>query len=305
MPVAVEISTTPGLADLAAGELSLQVSVDDALAEFLATPGVANTPVEAEAKAALAHAEEEAGEQEDAEPQGVDAYGYRERVRAFGWLDGLRRFFAPEEHQVVGVEDHTVELAAYWLTVPAVAGAAVTLSIEVTNSHKTAASVKIAGIGGGPTFDVAVKQGLEHPATTDQRATLTTSGTFQRIDVVKDGTLLGTYARLVALDQANVDWAFPHASPPDASELGAVTGSTGYDLTGNSKSDTVILQLSRGTTWDMSAGIKLASLGGIEACVSGQVSYEQDVGYTYELPPHHRYRATRYDAFPAYIWTLQ
>ena len=286
MPVDIEITSTPGLIDPGTGQPVTGEPYESALDDFLSSRGVANTDVEVAARQTLLRAEEGTNE-------------------AAGWWDAIRYFFAPEIHNVVNTEEARVELAGYWLTLPDVPEAKVTLTVSVTDKNQRAMSVKIAGIGGGPTFELTVKSGLQHEAASQQRAVLATRGTFQRIQVTRGGQPIGEYARLVALDEENVEWSYPPAALPGPALLGPTGNTVGYDLRTNTSADKVTLDITQGTTWDFSAGLKLPQLGGIEAGLSGQVSYERDVSYEYVLPPGRRYQATKYARFPVYVWVAK
>jgi hypothetical protein len=283
MSVEIEITSAPGLIDPGTGQPVTGEPYESALNDFLSSRGVANTDVEVAVREALLRAEESANE-------------------ATGWWDAVRYFFAPETHNVVDTEEARIELAGYWLTLPDVPEAKVTLTVSVTDKSQRAMSVKIAGIGGGPSFELTVKSGLQHEATSQQRAVLATRGAFQRVQVTRGGKPIGEYARLVALDEDNVEWSYPAAALPGSAQLGQKGPSVGYDLRANTSADKVTLDITQGTTWDFSAGLKLTQLGGIEAGISGQVSYQRDASYEYELPPGRRYQATKYASFPVYVW---
>ena len=181
-----------------------------------------------------------------------------------------------------------------------------TLAVSVTDTKQRAVSVKIAGVGGGPSFEIAVTSGLQHEATSQQRAVLATWGKFEHVQVIRKGKPIGEYARLVALDEENVEWSYPAATLPDPAQLGPKGPTVGYDTTTNQSADKITDAITRGTTWDFSAGITLPpQLGGIEAGINGQASYQRDVGYEYLLPAGRRYEATKYANFPVYVWSVK
>lgn len=287
MPVEVEITSTPGLIDPDTGEPTAGQPYEDALSDFLSSTGVANTEVEAATREVLFRSGESTDE-------------------AFGWWNAIRYFFTPDIHKVLAVKESRVELAGYWLTLPDVPEAKVTLAVSVTDAKQRAISVKIAGVGGGPSFELAVKSGLQHEATSQQRAVLTTRGKFEHVQVIRKGKPIGEYVRLVALDEKNVEWSYPAATLPDPAQLGPKGSTVGYDTTTNKSADKVTDTITQGTTWDFSAGIKLPpQLGGIEAGINGQVSYQRDVGYEYLLPAGRHYEATKYANFPVYVWIVK
>lgn len=283
----IDITSGRGLFDPDSGEPTATEPDEQALRDFLASNGVAGTAIETAAREAMVQAAQSVTE-------GV-----------FSWWPAVRRFFAPEIHTIVDTCMEPVEISGYWLTLPAVPDAKVTLSVAVTKTRQVAATLKVAGVGGGPTFQMAVRSGLQHEALSQQRAVLTAMGRFQRVQVSEDGKVLGEYARLVYLDKDNVEWSYPAAQVPAAAQLGPQVSSVGYDLTTNTSADEVTDSVARDTTWDFSAGLSLPQFGGLTVGISGQVSYQQEANYEYQLPPGRYYRATRYASFPVFVWTLR
>jgi hypothetical protein len=284
--IKIEIASTPGLIDLDTGQPTSGEPYQGALEDFLSSNGVTNTDIELAVKEELDRAGQSAGE-------------------AFGWWAPIRSFFSPKIHKVLATEKQRVELAGYWLTLPDVPEAKVTLAVSVTDSTQRAASMKIAGVGGGPSFELTVQSGLQHEAASQERAVLSTMGTFQHIQVVKDGRIIGGYVRLAALDRNNVEWTYPAATLPPPAQLGNEISTVGYNLITKTSADTVFFKINRGTTWDFSAGINLPQFGGIQAGISGQVTYQQDTDYAYLLPPGRRYQAARFTRFPVYVWSVE
>jgi hypothetical protein len=286
MGLRAELTAIPGPVDPHSGRPSEQAPYEGAIEDFLATPGVSGTDVAAAFRRVLTLAAQETAE-------GAD------------WWGAVRRFFAPEVHTVVAVGEQPVELEGYWMTLPDVKDASVKLTVTVGSSRETAASFTIAGIGGGPTFTIDLKEGLSHQAAVCERIALSTMGVFQRVEVTQNGNVIGTYPRLVTLDLDNLDWDFDPATPPSASTLGNPMSSRRFDQSASNGSTTITLEISRGTTWEMSAGLSLANLGGIEAKLSAKATYQRDVAVECTLPGNHHYLATRYAGFPAYLWSLE
>jgi hypothetical protein len=285
MGLQAELTIRDGLVD-DSGQPSENPPYDGAFADFLATPGVSGSDVAVAFKQALTQAAQETAE-------GV------------GLWESLRRFFRAETHKVVAVDNRAVELEGYWMTLPEVMGASVKLSVSVSSSSETSASFTIAGIGGGPTFTIDLKEGLNHEASRCERVVLSAVGTFQKIEVVRRGNVIGTYPRLISLDRANLTWKFDPAVPPPVSGLGASVATRGYDQSDSDGATIATLEIDRGTAWDVSAGISLPNFGGIGAQISAKVIYQRDVGVEYTLPGRHYYRATRFANFPAYLWTVR
>jgi hypothetical protein len=283
----IHIYTIPGLAETGDDHPSPRKPYNEAIDDFLATPGIAGTGIEDEFDDVL---RDEADETDEGVP---------------GW-EGLRRFVTGKRHAVIGEDKRPVELGAYWLTLPDVPDAEVEFSISDAKSTETSASLTVAGIGGGPQFTVELREGLKHKAKCSEKGVISTIATFQQISVTnRQGTVIGTYPRLVALDKNRVNWSFVPAAPPLAADLGPEGPSRGYDQSGTDGSTTVSLSIERDITWNMSAGISLPKLGGISVNVSAKVTYRKAVKFEYQLPGRHRYEATRYKAFPAYIWSVQ
>jgi hypothetical protein len=163
MQVRATVTQEPGLHDLLnQDDPPPDAELMESLDAFLATPGIGGTDVADELDTTIR-------EQADSTAQGFG-----------GWWEALRRWLAGERHEVVGTERGDVELEALWLTLPDVTGASATVSSSVTDSDETSASVTIAGIGGGPTFTIALKEKLEFDGTTNGRIRLTAKGPSRR-----------------------------------------------------------------------------------------------------------------------------
>lgn len=281
----VEVTEQPGLQALLAGdEPPPDAELRQAADLFVTTPGVEGTAVS-----------ERVG---DAIRSGSQA-----TAKGLGWWDNLRRWLAGERQKVVGSEEHEIELVAYWLTVPGVAGAKVTLSSSATSSDETSASFTIAGIGGGPTFSLALKEDVKFDSARDLRVAMLAKATFEKVQVTRDGRPIATYARLASLDRDNLVWTVEPASPPDPTSWGSPTWSRRFQVSLSTGTLTDTLTVTRGTTWDVGADLSLDKIG-LKAKLGSKVTYEGEVECAYELPGGHDYLAVRYPAFPAFLWTV-
>jgi hypothetical protein len=129
----VEITERPGLHNLLEAEAQPDNrDLERAVGEFMTSRGVEDSPV-GEGLDNTLRARSEATEQGLA-----------------GWWEALRAWLAGEQHNVVDTEEHSLNLASYWLTVPDIVGAKVTLTSSVSSSNETSGAITIAGIGGGP-----------------------------------------------------------------------------------------------------------------------------------------------------------
>jgi hypothetical protein len=286
MGLQAELSLEHGLVDPDTGSPPQVEPYEGATEDFLATPGVAGTSVEAALHSAMTLAT-------------------RETVEGRRWWDALRRFFTPQVHTVVATSDHVMDLEGYWMTLPDVAGTSARLTVTSTASTGKSASFVIAGIGGGPEFTITLKEGLSHETAVTERVTLSTTATFQKVEVRRQNELIGTYPRLVNIDRNNLGWRFEPDIPPASSRLGEPRFTRHFDKSATEGPTTVTLEISRGETWEASAGLGLANLGGIAAKLSARVSYESDVQVEYTLPGRRRYLATRFSDFPAYLWSVE
>jgi hypothetical protein len=256
-----------------------------AVRDLLATPGVAGTAVERELKQAVGQAVESAG------------VGGR-------WWEALERLLAPEYHTIVGVDQQVIRLDGYWLTLPQVDETSVQLTVSVEASTERSASFTIAGIGGGPQVTLMLKEGLVHETKVCEKVLLSAVATFQKIVITRQGEAIAAYPRLVAIDDSHLEWTFDPSEPPPIASLGDPLFSRAFDQSGSEGSTVATLDIARGTTWEVSAGLTLANLGALEAKVSAKVAYQQAAALEFRLPPRHRYLATRFAEFPAYLWTV-
>jgi hypothetical protein len=218
------------------------------------------------------------------------------------WWHTLRDWFTGERHEIVGQAEAPLELQAYWLTLPDVPAASVKLTVAVEASDETSASLTILGIGGGPTFTLDIKEALEHQASEPERVSLFAPGTFEKVRVMRGGEEVFEYARLVSLDRTNLEWTFAAAKPTDVALCGPQMSSKKVGASASSGTTTMTLNISRGTKWEFGADLSFEKLG-LGAKLAASITYTRDVGFEYVLPGRYDYVATRYEDFPAYLWT--
>ncbi len=286
MSLRVEITEEPGLADLlSADEPVAEVELQPQLEAFLDSAGIAGTPIE---RSLREHTRREA-ELTEQTP---------------GLWQSLKRWWNGQTQAVVATERHPVVLEAYWLTLPPVADAEATVTSTRVKSNETSASFKIAGIGGGPTLTLEVKEGIEFNVKEAGRAILTALGTFEKVQVTDAaGRVIETYARLAKLDKDNLEWSWQSGALPAQETWGAQESANPFKFTDLPGSATKELSITRGTSWEFGADLSLSQLG-VNAHVGTKLTYGRDVTFSYKLPGGHDYLATRYKAFPAYIWTV-
>ncbi len=285
--VTVEISSEPGLAEILEAEEPIgDERLTPALDDFLGPSGVADTAL---AGSLIEHTRRQSDLTEE-------AFG--------GAWEGLKRWWKGQKQQVAGEEQMRVTLEAYWLTLPDVSGAEVTVTSSRSKGKEASASLTIAGIGGGPKFNLSVKEDVELPSKTPGRFLLSAIGTFQKI-VVTDasGNVVQTYARLVKLDEDNLIWTWRPDPLPDKATWGQQKSSTTFELTGQPETAKRKLEINHGTTWEFGGELNLAQLG-LKASLGGTLTYDSEVTYSYSLPGDHDYVATSYKAFPAFVWRV-
>jgi hypothetical protein len=284
MALRAELTEQPGFHDLLSRDEPVSNNeLRPALEAFLATPGIAGTPVQ-----------EALDEVTRPRPAAVESLS--------SWWDGVHHWLWGQRVDVIDTEDRAVELAAYWLTLPAVADAKVTVTSSVTSSDETSASFTVLGIGGGPTFTVDIKEDVSFPATKMEQVVLSAIGSFEKVQITKDGAVVATYPRLRALDRDNLTWTRTPFAPPDPGSWGTPTRTRRFDVTASNDITKNALTVTKGTAWEGGAELSLKKLG-LAAKVGTKVTYEREVAFEYELPGGHDYLASLYPTFPAYLWT--
>ncbi|MFG2483381.1 hypothetical protein ACGFSI_11570 [Streptomyces virginiae] len=284
MGLKAELLTKPGLLDLSEQEPEPDVMYG-AVESFLATPGVSGTEVESNLRDALSRA-----------TQGTE--------EGFNWIASVRQWLKQEKHSVFEEEEQMVELGAYWLTVPAVSGASAQLNVNVEHSGTSAASFKLAGVGGGPEFTIKVNEGVTMKATSGERIVLSAPGKIQTIAVTRRGRKIASYPKLAALDKNNLTWTARPAEPPSPPAGARPSETKRYDASDSRNPIGAIIQVARGTSWEFGVDFKVEKLG-MEVKSTTRVSYQSDVMFTYELPAGGCYVAAQYADIPARRWSLE
>ncbi|MBC2902196.1 hypothetical protein [Streptomyces cupreus] len=282
MGLKAEILTRPGLFDLAEDHHP-DVLYQTAVHSFLATPRVTGTEVESDLMDEISRSAEttEGG---------------------FAWFTSVRRWLLREKHSIVD-ETQMVELGAYWLTVPPVSGASGQIDVDSASAQNSAASFKLAGIGGGPEFTIKVYEGLSVTAATDKRIALSARGKIQTIAVTRGGERITTYPRLASLDKNHLKWEPNAALPPSPAAGVTPSQTTQYDAS-DGDPITATFEMAQGTSWEFGVDFKAETLG-IEVKSTTRVSYESEVKFTHVLPGGGYYVAAHYPDIPARLWSLE
>jgi hypothetical protein len=290
------VKAKPGLVEMLEndGEPPSTQELEDAVREFRQSTGLEDAPLRAEPfRPDRLLFDEDFAHEEAKETGGGD--GKRGR-----WQE-LKDWWNEVEHNVVATEVQPIQLAAFWLTLPTAKGATVTVSSSHTDGGEVAASLMIAGIGGGPSFTLTVTDTVSFESEVSERALLTASGTFEKVEVKRHDEVVDTYTRLKALDGANLKWGRVREEPPAVGTLGTSIESQEYECASAGGSTTQESTVAKGTSWEIGAEVKLWGSG---LKLGGKLTYEREVTYVNKLPAGQNYKATRYAAFPARIWEV-
>jgi hypothetical protein len=282
MSLDVVVTTTPGLFDLI-NEEDPDAPYEKAVQQFLTTPGIANTEVETSLLDALP----------------ADAA----TAEGAAWLRKLREWLRGESHQVVGTVQERFTTEAYWLPLPNIPGAEAELSVMAQRSVDTSLEIKIAGIGGGSGQDVAVREGFTvRTKTKPQRVDVSMMGTFDKVEVRKQGQLVTAYARLTGIDKNTVERHVVDIGYGNLPGGGPIRFEQGWNLTQSTAMTDQLLGTARSTHWKIEGGLSLPKVQ-LTANASRECTYKYDVGFKYTLPSGHMYKVTQYENHPAYHWS--
>lgn len=284
MPIDVDITQQPGLSELIDLSEPPVGDMERALGEFRGSSGVAGSPLDDSLDQAIRDQAEATDE-------------------TIAWWDAVKRWARGQQVEISPPVQHPVALDALWLTLPDVPGAKVTVSSEDTKSRETSAALTIAGVGGGPTFNVEVKERIEFDAFQTELVTMTAPGTFEKVTVTKDGQVISEYARLIALDRHHVDWARVATPVPDPGGWGPPVDTKSFTQAASDGVTRKRLSLARGTTWQVGGKLTVPQFG-IDVSLGAKVTYQRDIEYATELPGGHDYLAASYTQFPAYLWSV-
>jgi hypothetical protein len=273
----------PGLFDLLRADSPPDDDLREAAEDFLADPQVQDTDL---ADLALSSSDDTAGV----------TFGLGD------WWRNILYTFEPLVFTVEDVETKDVPIAAYWVTVPEVAGAKVTLTRTSGTSRERAASLKILGIGGGPTFtgEIALTDSFE--ADDSQKIELLVSATFERVRAQKRDDVLARFVRLASIDWNNTGITREPQQPPDPAGWGSPMTIRNFHLSKVDDLSTESVKVAAGTSWENTAGLTVNQL---DVSLSATVTYQQEVTYETSLPGGHDYVASLYRAFPAYLWQVE
>jgi hypothetical protein len=292
-PTRILLVSEPGLAERAvSGDLPHTMSEAVELVDaFVASPTVRGSALGAELASLL-------------EP----TRGLQEKPRG-GFWDTIYRMFEPSWHVKVGEHRQTLDVGVYYLVPPPVGSAEVTLSAEASSGSSTATSIKVLGIGGGPTTTLMVSESFERSVESPEVFAITVPAVFEEIDV-RLGPGRGTrYVRLARLVQSELGFLARPLSLPKAEgerDDHAVNGDDGLsvDLRGQGGRFKRGASLAKGMSWEGSAGLSLENAG-LEASVTWVGTYDVKIGLEYDLPGGYHYRGQRSATLPTYIWSVR
>jgi hypothetical protein len=284
VPIDVEVTQEPGLSELIDLPDPPENELQRALGEFRASSGVAGSPLDDALDQAIRNQAEATDE-------------------TFAWWDAVKRWASGHQITVSSPVQHPVALDALWLTLPDVPGAKVTVSSEDTKSRETSATLRIAGVGGGPTFNVEVKERIDFDAFHTELVTMTSPGTFEKVTVSKDGRVISEYVRLIAIDQRRVDWGRVPTMAPDPRGWGSPAHIRTFTQAASDGVTRKGLSIARGTSWQVGANVTVPQFA-LSVSLGAKVTYQHDIEYATELPGGHDYLAASYTQFPAYLWSV-
>jgi hypothetical protein len=273
------VETRPGLDELVSRG-STPDSLTTAVQQFLATPGVRDSGL---------------GDQLAAV---IDERGRSARPGA-GLLGSVRRLFARRELVVAATHQTRLPLRTFWLCVPPVPDASTTFNLEVGGERKISASIEIFGLGGGPSIDILVSEGIERTVDRSEQIELAVPVMIERVEIRRDGELELSYPRLAGCGSPRV-WNSSEADDPSPAGTPAVT----YDLADDRSPTTVTVSVERGTTWTGSLGLTIEALG-LDTGLDYETTTAEQCSYSYELPPGHRFVAHRQGDRPGYFWSVE
>lgn len=274
------VETRPGLDALVNG-LAPQDSLVTEVHRFVQTPGVRDSQLGSQLERVLAD------ESRSARPSA-------------GLLGTIRRLFSRREVVVASVHQVDLPLTAFWLWVPEVASAATTFTLDIASGGEKSASIEIFGIGGGPTFDILVKDGIKRSVERSEKIQLTVPATIEQVQVKRDHHVELSYPRLVRLDSPRTWSAVVLQS---SAELEKLTPTVTYDLVDDAHSTTARVSSERGATWANSLSLTIKSIG-LDAGLKYSMTMSEQCSFEYKLPPRFVYSAYEVAEHPGYAWSV-
>jgi hypothetical protein len=282
----IEVTEKLALADLIEEGPSAGVSIPDAVGEFISTPGIEGTELAAELQEAIVPA--------------ADRTEATEGLKDI-W-EKIKNVFSSRRDIVVDSDEVQLPLGIYWLDVPNVPGAKVAFSVSTEKQATVAATVKIAGIGGGPSSTTTVKGKVGYETSGGTVLTVTVPATVERIETRRGGEVEAVFTRLSAFRWDQRTWTPSPLSEPLAG-VGSLIERPTFDNRSGKGTFSEELTVERGTSWQYSIGLKVPKLS-LDLSIESTGSYAEAVGYAYTLPGGHLYVAARFDAPPCFIWTI-
>jgi hypothetical protein len=288
--ISAEFDSSDGLDDIMASNEEIKMS---ALAEFLATPGVAGSALEVEIREALSLGQEDAVESLSYEDISTTVYNV----------------FHPRREYVVDRQQHRLPFEAFRLHVPPATGAQVKLTLSREETRSGSAEFKIASIGGGREWTLKIIEEISRTAVSSEQINVAALGIFDIIEYRRSSRVLAKYPRLAGVDQTNLAWDFVQLGAPDMQSRPNPLRPNPlkvreFDLRAvNSGVTDVAVTVEAGTSWDVSVGFTIANIGAdLTATATG--SYVRSISLACSLPDGHYYRAQQFPNTPGYIWTL-
>jgi hypothetical protein len=261
-----------------------QFAVD--LEGYLATPGIAGSPMAAAMHAAV-----------DLPDQGLRAL-----PDVAGVIRRIREFLRLRQQQVTGQQQFELLLTAYEMWIPPVPGATGSVTMATSESGTGSISFKILGVGGGPAFEQTITLELSRTdIPRSERLELALTGIAEQVEVTRAGRVEARYVRLANLSGVPVHRfrpLAPQANPPAG--LGAETVFR-VALRRGDGAATFTLKLAGNRSWSMSYAPRLDALA-TEIGISYVHKASQALSFDYRLPEGYEYTAAELLDRPAISW---
>jgi hypothetical protein len=218
------------------------------------------------------------------------------------WWEGFRDLFRPLSEVVVGSQIRDVEVGVYWVDVPHIQGCTGSLTVAAQNKTDVAATIKIAGVGGGGGFSVTLSNEIEiDPSMHPQLATVSMPFTFEHVEYRIGKRVTASFPRLVSVDKTRKRWTTDRMTATERPTPGRIVEEPSYEVRGGSPLSQKLTEKA-GTSWELDLGVELNQIG-VNCSLKLTGSYEQSVQLGYKLASGHTYNAVRYDNRPGYWWS--
>jgi hypothetical protein len=254
----------------------------------LLEPAIRGTPLEEELRQALA--------------PDVDRIDAIEGLGdAWQWV---RRAFSNRREEIIDESSVQVDVGVYWLDVPDVLGAGAEFSVSTAKSTEVSATVTVLGNGGGPTSTATVKGKVGYKTKDGPvQMTITVPATAQRVAIWKGNVRELTVDRLNRFRWDERTWT-ARPGRPSLAGRGTPNDKPGYDNRAGPGVFSDEMEIEKGTTWKLSYGLNIPKFG-INLGVDLTGDYSEAVSFSYELPPGHLYRLTRFESPPCFVWAVE